>query len=130
MRPLRSDSGEPPLGEASRYEPRYFEHGEMHLRELRALLDAPGRVAVVRFRYTYQHLLDLTHSIVAILGSGEGLSNSGPDTKANKVYVEVLPERIDEVRRASCRRPIRTTSMSNPGLPFERRSRQCSSLCP
>lgn len=69
------------------------------LRELRALLNAPDRVAVVRFRHTAQHLLDLTHSIVAILGTAEGLSHWRPDTKANKVCVEVLPEGIDEVRR-------------------------------
>jgi hypothetical protein len=72
---------------------------DMHLRELCALLDAPDRVIVLQIRYTYQRLLDLTHSVVAILGSVEGLSNWGPDTKANKVYIEVLPERIDEVRR-------------------------------
>jgi hypothetical protein len=72
---------------------------DRHLGAIRALLDAPDRVTVVEFRYTYQHLLDLTHRIVSILGTADGLSNWGPDVRANKVYVEVLPERIDEVRR-------------------------------
>ncbi len=72
---------------------------DRHLEAMRALVDAPDRVTVVQFRYTYQHLLDLTHRIVSILGTADGLSNWGPDVKADKVYVEVLPERIGEVRR-------------------------------
>jgi hypothetical protein len=70
-----------------------------HLAAMRSLLDAPDRVTAVRFRYTYRHLVDLTHNIVAILGTSEGLSNWGTDVRANKVCVEALPERIAEVRR-------------------------------
>jgi len=102
---------------------------DMHLRALRAFLDAPDRVTVLRFRYTYQHLLDLTHSIVAILGSAEGLSNWGPDTKANKVYIEVLLERIDEVRLVF-QESHPDDVLSHRGLPLDPCSRGYSGMPP
>ena len=77
----------------------FTEDIDRHLSEIRALLDAPERVTVIQLRYSYRHLLDLTRRIVSILGTPDGLSNWGPDTQANKVRVEVLPERIAEVRR-------------------------------
>ncbi len=56
------------------------------------------KVRAVQFRYTYRHLLELTHQIVEILGTSLGLT-WGPSVKSNCVVVHVLPERIDEVRR-------------------------------
>jgi hypothetical protein len=36
---------------------------------------------------------------VDILGTKEGLTSWGPDVKNNCVIVQVLPERLDDVRR-------------------------------
>jgi hypothetical protein len=77
----------------------FTESVEEHLEAIRRMVYAPQRVRAVRFRYSYRHLLDLTHRIVEILGTSDGLTSWGPDVKNNLVVVSVLPERIDEVRR-------------------------------
>jgi hypothetical protein len=77
----------------------FTESVEEHLEAIRHLVYAPEKVRAVRFRYSHTHLLDLTHQIVEILGTADGLTSWGPDVRNNCVTVRVLPERFDEVRR-------------------------------
>jgi hypothetical protein len=69
-----------------------------HEAALRDLLYAPDKLRVVRMKYTWQHLMELTAKMPSILGSTEGVTGWGPDTKGNIVVVNVRPERIDAVR--------------------------------
>ena len=77
----------------------FTESVEEHLEAIRRLVYAPEKVRAVQFRYSYRHLLDLTHQIVEIVGTSDGLTSWGPSVMSNCVVVDVLPERIDEVRR-------------------------------
>jgi hypothetical protein len=76
----------------------FTDHLEEHEAALRDLLSAPDQLRVVRLRYTWQHLIDLTERMPSILDSTEGVTSWGPDTKQNVVIVNVRPERIDAVR--------------------------------
>src|ERR1700722_104060 len=49
----------------------FTESVEEHLEAIRGLVYAPERVRAVQFRYSYRHLLDLTHRIVEILGTSD-----------------------------------------------------------
>ncbi len=69
-----------------------------HEAALRGLLCEPDRLRVVRLKYTWQHLMDLTEEMPSILDSTDGVTGWGPDTKENVVVVRVRPERIDAVR--------------------------------
>jgi hypothetical protein len=77
----------------------FTESVDEHLAALRELVYAPDKIRVVQFRYTFRHLLDLTHRIVDILGTPDGLTSWGPDVINNCVVVHALPEHLDEVRR-------------------------------
>ena len=77
----------------------FTESVEEHLEAIRRLVYASEKVRAVQFRYSYLHLLDLTHQIVEIVGTSDGLTSWGPSVMSNCVVVDVLPERIDEVRR-------------------------------
>ena len=70
-----------------------------HSAAIRKLVYAPDNVRVVQFRFSYRHLLTGRDRIVDILGTKEGLTSRGPDVKNNCVIVQVLPERLDDVRR-------------------------------
>ena len=76
----------------------FTESAEEHLEEIRRLVYAPQKVRAVQFRYTYRHLLDLTHQMIEILGTPDGLSRWVPDVKRNRVVVHVLSRRFEEVR--------------------------------
>lgn len=69
-----------------------------HEAALRDLLYAPELLRVVRLKYTWQHLMNLTEQMSSILDSTDGVTGWGPDTKENVVVVGVRPERIDAVR--------------------------------
>jgi hypothetical protein len=77
----------------------FTEFVEEHLEAIRRLVYAPEKVRAVQFRYSHRHLLTLTHQIVEIVGTSDGLTSWGPSVMSNCVVVQVLPERIDEVRR-------------------------------
>jgi hypothetical protein len=77
----------------------FTESVEVHLKAIRQLVYAPEKVRAVQFRYSYRHLVELSHQIVEILGNSDGLTSWGPDVRTNCVVVRVLAERIDEVRR-------------------------------
>lgn len=104
----------------------FTESIDEHLAALRELVYAPDRIRAVQFRYSYRHLLDLTHRIASILGTNEGLTGWGPDVIHNRVNVRVLPERIDEVHR-SFMETNPDDVLVEPGTPknlaFRRRSR-------
>jgi hypothetical protein len=76
----------------------FTERTEEHEAALRDLLDTPDQLRIVRFKYTWQHLIDLTEEMPSILDSTDRVTGWGPDTKENVVVVGVRPERIDEVR--------------------------------
>ena len=58
----------------------FTESAEEHLEAIRRLVYAPEKVRAVQFRYNYRHLLDLTHQIVEILGTSDGLTRTGVPT--------------------------------------------------
>lgn len=70
-----------------------------HRMALASLLYHPELITLVRFRYTYRYLLELTDRIPALVGL-DVLAVWGPDTKANKVRVVVLPDHLDRVRES------------------------------
>jgi hypothetical protein len=70
---------------------------EEHEAVLRILLHAPDRLRVVRMKYTWSHLIELTKQMPSILGDTTGVTGWGPDVKENLVVVGVRPERIDTV---------------------------------
>jgi hypothetical protein len=71
---------------------------ERHAAALAALVFSPERITYVTFRFSYQHLLDLRDHIPSIVDQ-QALAVWGPDVKANKVRVCVLPDYVDRVRQ-------------------------------
>lgn len=76
----------------------FTEDLEEHEAALRILLHAPYQLRVLRMRYTWNHLMELTKQMPSILGNTHGVTGWGPDVKENLIVVRVRPERIDAVR--------------------------------
>jgi hypothetical protein len=55
----------------------FTESVEEHLQAILRLVYAPEKVRAVQYRYSYRHLLTLTHQIVETVGTSDGLTSWG-----------------------------------------------------